>query len=515
MTGKVIMTPYVLTVDRGSTNVKAVLFDTLGQEVRLASRPSQRPSSPHAGWCEQDMAQMWADAAGAIRDVLSVDQGTPDILGVFVTGQGNGLMPLDKDGRPSRAGILSLDSRATDILTGWKADGRYMQAAQTVGMPFAVGSPLPLLAWFKANSPDEFAAMDKIVFSKDWIRQQLCGVLCTDPSDASGAGLMNLAQKRYAGEVFELLELDGIRSKLPDIRASNEVVGHVTLAASEATGLPVGTPVFCGAHDIGAFPFGVGSLDPRQLVSVVGTWGLNLLPVKDPAGAMAAFLHTVPEYFLAVFGDGNSGGCLDAMIKLLCAHECDEATKEGISVYHFIDRMIAGRKPSSVVFQPYMFGSPLNPLASAGLVGMRSWHERADVLRAIYEGIAFGHWANIQFIPGKEQLAAIWLIGGGSNSRMFGQLFADVTGLPVKVPRHKEVTARGGALLALVGLGLFASYEDACREPELEATYVPNDELRSYYQEKFQVFNALFSTQSESWAALHALERSVTTERIP
>ena len=133
-------------------------------------------------------------------------------------------------------------------------------------------------------------------------------------------------------------------------------------------------------------------------------------------------------------------------------------------------------------------------------------------LHAIYEGIAFGHWANIQFIPGKEQLATIWLIGGGSNSRVFGQLFADVTGLPVKVPRHKEVTARGGALLALVGLGLFASYEDACREPELEATYVPNDELRSYYQEKFRVFNALFSAQSESWAALHALERSVTKE---
>ena len=504
----------VLVVDRGSTNVKAVLFDTLGQEIGLASRPSQKPSSPKPGWCEQDMDQMWSDAVSAIREVLSGEISAQDVLGVFVTGQGNGLMPLDSAAQPARAGVLSLDSRAAKIFTTWKTDGRYTQAAQTLGMPFAVGSPLPLLAWFKSNDPEEFAAMEKVVFSKDWIRLKLCDVLCTDPSDASGAGLMNLAENRYAEEIFDLLGLGDIRSKLPEIRPSNEVVGHVTREASKATGLPEGTPVFCGAHDIGAFPFGVGSLDARQLVSVVGTWGLNLLPVRDPAGAIAAFYHTVPSYFLAVFGDGNSGACLDAMINLLCAHERDAALEEGVSVYRYLDRVIAGGRPSSVLFQPYMFGSPLNPSASAGFIGLRSWHKRADVLRAIYEGIAFGHLANMQFIPGREALDTIWLIGGGSNSRLIGQLFADVTGLPVKVPRHKEVTARGGALLALVGLGFFASYEDACREPELEATYVPNDELRSYYQDKFQVFNALLSAHSESWAALNALERSVTTERI-
>lgn len=500
------MSQCVLVVDRGSTNVKAVLFDTLGQEIRLASRPSQKPLSPHASWYEQDMAQMWDDTVAAIREVLS-DEGSPrEILGVFVAGQGNGLMPLGKDLRPSRAGILSLDSRASEIFTAWQADGRYQQAAQTVGMPFAVGSPLPLLAWFKEHAAQEYAAMHKVVFSKDWIRQQLCGVLCTDPSDASGAGLMNLAENRYAQEIFNLLGLDDIRSKLPDIRPSNEIVGHVTLAASRATGLLAGTPVFCGAHDIGAFPFGVGSLDSRQLVTVLGTWGLNLLPVKTPAGAVAAFFHTVPNYFLAVFGDGNSGGCLDAMISLLCAQECDKASQEGISVYAYIDRMISGREPSSVLFQPYMFGSPLNPGASAGFTGLRSWHDRADLLRAIYEGIVFGHLANIQLIPGQDKLEAIWLIGGGSNSPVVGQLFADITGLPVKIPRHKEITARGGALLALVGLGVYASYADACREPALDAIYVPNEAQRSYYQEKFRIFSELFAVHAEAWTALDLLK---------
>ena len=450
---------------------------------------------------------MWADSVAAIRELLAAENGALEILGVFVAGQGNGLMPLDKDLRPLRAGILSLDSRAADIFTAWQADGRYLQAAQTVGMPFAVGSPLPLLAWFKTHAPEEFAAMHKVVFSKDWIRQQLCDVLCTDPSDASGAGLMNLAEKRYAEEIFELLELGDIRSKLPEIRPSNEIVGYVTAAASQATGLPEGTPVFCGAHDIGAFPFGVGSLDSRQLVSVVGTWGLNLLPVKNPAGAMAAFFHTVPDYYLAVFGDGNSGGCLDAMISLICAQEVSEAEKQGISVYPYIDRMIAGRRAGSLLFQPYVFGSPLRQHASAGFVGLRSWHQRADILSAIYEGIAFGHWANIQLLPGKDSLEAIWLIGGGSNSPVVGQLFADVTGLPVRIPRHKEITARGGALLALVGLGIYASYEDACVEPELEATYVPDPTQRSYYQEKFRIFNELFAAQAGAWSALDALQR--------
>jgi len=200
------------------------------------------------------------------------------------------------------------------------------------------------------------------------------------------------------------------------------------------------------------------------------------------------------------------------MIRLLCADERQEAAKQGLSVYQHIDRIIAGRKPSGVLFLPYLFGSPLNPSASASFVGLRSWHARADVLRAIYEGIAFGHWANIQFIPGKENLTAIWLIGGGSSSPVVGQLFADVTGLPIKVPKLKEITARGGALLALVGLGRFASYEDACREPELEATYTPDPSLRSYYQEKFRIFNALFAAQAESFSALNALERKLPQE---
>jgi len=146
------MSQFVLVIDRGSTNVRAVLFDTQGQEIRLASRPSQKPVSPRAGWCEQDMERMWTDTVAAIRELLSGDIGAQDILGVFVTGQGNGLMPVGKDARPTRAGILSLDSRASEIVNAWRADGRYMQAVHTLGLPFAVGSPLPLLAWFKAQS---------------------------------------------------------------------------------------------------------------------------------------------------------------------------------------------------------------------------------------------------------------------------------------------------------------------------------------------------------------------------
>lgn len=150
------MGKYVLVVDRGSTNVKAVLVDVNGKETAVSSCPSQKPVSLKPGWWEQDMEMIWENSVQAIRGIFSKGYLPEDILGVFVTGQGNGMMPVGQDGKPSRMGILSLDSRAAEIQSGWIEDGRYGKAVETVKMPFGTGAPLPLLAWFLQQEPEEF-----------------------------------------------------------------------------------------------------------------------------------------------------------------------------------------------------------------------------------------------------------------------------------------------------------------------------------------------------------------------
>lgn len=499
------MKNYVIAIDRGSTNVKAVAFDTQGHEIRTCSQASQKPVSVKPGWWEQDMRLMWEDTVQAIRSLWAAGLRPEEIGGVFVAGQGNGMMPIDKDGQPARMGILSLDSRAAEIYNGWMADGRYGQAVQTLVLPFPVGSPLALLAWFKQQAPQEYARIDKVLFSKDWIRYKLSGVICTDQTDASGAGLMDPRQNAYAWDVFAVLDLADIREKLPEIRPAHAVVGGVTREAALATGLKEGTPVLCGAHDIAAYPFGVGSLDARELVCVVGTWGFNVVPVQSLEGMFVAYYHTVPGYYLTGVGDGNSGGCLDIIVNTLCAHEQSLAAQKQISVYAYIEELLADTQPNGILFHPFIFGSIFSSAASGCLYGIKNWHGKADILRAVYEGIVLGHYANIRLIPGCEQFEALWLIGGGAKSAFFGQTFADVTGLSVKVPRSTEITARGGALNALVGLGVYQDHQAACIPPEIKTVYHPDPARQAYYQKKFAAFQKIFELNAQTWETLQQI----------
>lgn len=499
------MGKYVLVVDRGSTNVKAVLVDVNGKETAVSSCPSQKPVSLKPGWWEQDMEMIWENSVQAIRGIFSKGYLPEDILGVFVTGQGNGMMPVGQDGKPSRMGILSLDSRAAEIQSGWIEDGRYGKAVETVKMPFGTGAPLPLLAWFLQQEPEEFKKIHTVLFSKDWIRYKLCGVLCTDRTEASGAGLMDLSKNDYAYEVFRLLGLDAIIEKLPPIHLPHEIVGAVTGQAAMETGLNEGTPVLCGAHDTAAYPFGVGTIDSKQLVSVIGTWGMNVVPVKDLAGAPAGLYHTVPGYFLSIAGDGNSGGCFDLMIDRLCQHEKAEAKEKNLSVYQYLEDMVLSAPPTGILFQPFVFGHAFNSSAGAGFYGIRNWHTKADYMRAVYEGIVMGHYYYIRLIPDYGKFESVWLIGGGSQSRIFGQMFADITGLKVKVPEVKEVTARGGALAALVGLGIYEGYDKAAIPSEVAVEYTPNPKLREFYQKKYEIFIKTLDMNRGVWDELNQM----------
>lgn len=498
---------YVISVDRGSTNVKAVVFDTKGEEILVSSRACQKPVSVLPGWWEQDMQIIWEDTAAAIKAIFEKNIKAEEILGVFVSGQGNGLMPINTSGNPVRMGILSLDSRATEILTRWMDDGRYERVLCQNGMPIAVGSPLPLLAWFRKNSPEEFAAIDKVLFSKDWVNYKLCGIIGTDPTDASGAGMMDIREHRYSYELFELLDLPDIADKLPEIHTSHEIIGRVTKEASLQTGLLEGTPVLGGAHDIGVFPFGVGTIDTKQWVCIVGTWGMNLHAVKSPEGQSAAFYHSCPGYYLAGAGDGNSGGCQDIMLDILYGAEKAAATEQGKSIYEYVGDLVENCGETQILFQPYLFGNSVSRVAGAGFYGIKNWHSKADWFKAVLEGIVMGHLANMRPLPGYDEIEFIWLIGGGAKSKILGQMFADISGKPVRVAVTNEITARGGALNALVGLGICSSHEEAAIPVAMKREYKPNKEKKQFYKRKFKIFCEAAEANVEIWRKLDELSK--------
>ena len=490
---------YVVVIDKGTTNLKAVLFDLEGNEIASVTKPCGSPMSPRPGFSEQDMDLMWEMAGQALAGLLSKDIKPEEIAGVSVTGHGSGVFPVDKEGKPVRMGILSLDTRASEIVEQWEEDGRAAWFRERMQAEVLPCYPVSLLAWMKVHEPDYYQNVHKILFVKDWIKYKLTGNLSTDYTDIGPSCLLDVETMDYCTELFDKLGIPEMKQALPEIVPSYQAAGYVTGEAAEKTKLLPGTPVFSGVHDMMACPFGIGTVDETQVISVVGTWGMNFMSSRTRNGTFS-FPHVIPGYYLTGRLDGNSGSVQDRMLKLLCPGSAEE--RGGLGVYAYAADQAALAPDSSLIFQPYLFGALYDSSACGGFYGIRDWHERKDYIKSVYEGIVFGHYANIKTIDGHEKFHTLWLTGGGAKSSYLAQMFADVTGLRVKTAAADNVTARGAALSTLVGLGICSTYEEACIPVKADKVFDPDMEKHRNYQKKFRLFEQITESMNHIWQGM-------------
>lgn len=246
------MKEYVLSIDRGTTQIKVCLVDNSGQQVAVVSRPSPKMVSSEKEWYEQDMNEIYDETASAIQDMLSYGYSAENIKAVGVTGQGNGIFLIDKAGLPIRPAIMPMDERASAICESMDKKGISSQIKQInfFGVPSC--SPLALLNWIKDNEPEKYEKICYVLSCKDWIRFRLTGEVGTDITDTSGAGLVDMQTGTYSNRIFKLADLEGVWKKMPEIHAPFEIAGMISKKAEKETGLKTGTPVVYGAHDIEA-----------------------------------------------------------------------------------------------------------------------------------------------------------------------------------------------------------------------------------------------------------------------
>lgn len=499
------MNQYILAIDKGSTNTKVVLFNTQGQQVFAANAANDPPQSPREGWWEFDTRNSWNLVSAQINFVLQQGYKADEIIGVIVAGHGNGMILLDADHSPVRPGVLSLDNRASEIVDQWKTDGRYDQAATAVQLPFAVGSPGPLFAWFKAHQSEDLERAKHLLFPKDWIRFCLTGEIFSDYTDASGSGLLNPLTQRYAEDIFDLLDISDITDLLPPLKHSHESAGLVTTEAAAKTGLNAATPVFIGAHDICATPVGVSSLSDRVLVSTFGTWSVNVIASNNAADLSIVLNHPEPGYFLTGIADGNAGACLDTMIQMFFADYISMSKTKGVSVYSLLEDLIQTSDKNRLLFVPHLFGNMLDSDASAALIGLRGDTDRLCILKAVYEGILLGYRVNLGMVPQFANVDNIWVTGGGSKSDVMGQLMADILERDVHTPVESELVARGVAINALRGLGMISS----CAQidpPAIRRTYRPDKTMGNYYGQKAKILERIMQNGNSMFRDLSAID---------
>ena len=490
---------YVMVIDRGSTNIKVVLFDLQGREKKVVSRPCEAPVSIHYGWCEQDMDKIWDSTKEGIRQMTEELEPGSEILGVSVSGQGSGIFILDKEGNPARAGILSLDTRPEKILKAWEKDGTADWWYEQTHGNLLFQSPACYLRWIKENEPEVYGKIGAFFFSKDWVRYKLTGEIATEITDASPGAMLAGDEKSYFYEGFDRLGIPEMKDALPRLLYSGDPAGVITDSAANETGLKAGIPVFAGAHDMMASAFGVGNLSANQVVCVVGTWGANYVIGRTRKKKMS-FPHIAPGYYLTGLLDGNSGSVQDYYIDKLYSKEKAELSQKDL--YKFVEDSVLKSKPNQILFLPYLYGGLFEVNTAAGFIGVRNWHTRDEMMRAVFEGITFGHYANIQELELDQMLTEAWVIGGGAKSKVLGQLFADLMGIPVKIAECEEIPSRAVALTMLVSLGICKSYEEACIPAEVKKIYEPDPKRHAYYQKKYKLFRKAMQESGELWDEL-------------
>ena len=502
------MKKYLLGIDRGTTNVKAAIYSLDGKEKKISSHSCEKVKSEKPGFAEQNMEQMWRDAACAIQGLWDTEIHPEDIAAVGLSGQGGGLFLVDEEGRPVREGIVSLDSRVAESARIWEREGAHKEFLERWknGNPTV---PEALLYWLKACEPESCSKTKWILQSKDWIRYKLTGQVYYEVTDASNGFLLD-GEQRYSLDYLDKYGLSGMKEKFPELLCPWDLAGTVTEEAARATGLCAGTPVAAGGHDVAMVAFGTGCYRTGQLTTVLGTWGLNLLVIDRPHTMMHQFAKIVPsgskDCYLMMNG-GSTGAATEWFLATFCGAEMDKAKARGQSVFEIIEKEVLdapdeGR--SDIICHP--FSEP--PLtmegyenAKFGFFGLTGSSTKAQVIRAFYEGIAIEMAMSLEIMKkAVENLDTMKLIGGGAASRLWGQMFADACGVKVEIMDIREAGCRGSALNAGIAAGIYADHSavEQLLNP-VKREYFPEKESAAYMQGKIKKFKDIGRLLWSAW----------------
>lgn len=499
----------LLGIDNGLTVTKAVVFDLDGTQLSVARRRVPQ-SIPQARHVERDMAGLWQATAAAIREALTLSSRAPnDIKAVAATAHGDGLYLLDKDHHPLRPAILSLDSRAGETINRWSEGSVFEQSLQLTGQVPHVSAPSTLLSWLQTHEPTCFHRIAHILACKDWLRYCLSGTIGTDRTEAS-TSFTDVYSQSYSPEAMQLYGLEDQLKALPPIAHSAEIVGHVTATAAELTGLVKGTPVACGLHDVAASALGIGGHDDGVLSIVAGTYSINEVVANAPHLDQRWLCRNAIDVgrwnHMAISPASTAN--YDWFLDTLCRREQEEAAAHERSIHALLAREIdvALTRSSTVLFHPYLFGSPYGNVASGSFIGLRGWHDRGDLLKAVLEGITFNHRSHVEALRDSFTFREVRLTGGGSRNPAFVQMFADVLKLPVMVTATEEAAAFGAALCAGAAVGLYPSiHHDPRPVDTLAQTFQPDSERGAVYDERFTLYGRIADSLRVQWPDIERL----------
>ena len=479
-------------IDIGTGGSRALLVGEQGAVLASFTAPHEEMIMERPLWAEQRPENWWTAAQLAIRGVLAeagVDGS--QVKGVGLSGQMHGLTLLDQANVLVRPALIWCDQRSQSQVDWINQTAGAANVLAWTANPVLTGFTLPKLLWVRDHEPANFARIRHLLLPKDYVRFQLTGEYATDVSDASGTALFDVVGRKWAWPLVDKLGLD--KGILPKVFESQEVTGTVTAAAAATTGLKAGTPVVGGGGDQAASAVGNGIVETGIASCTLGTSGVVFAhqdtPAYDPQGRVHTFCHAVPGKWHVMGVTQGAGLSLQWFRNQLApGASYDQLTAEAAT---------SPLGAQGLFWLPYLMGERtphLDATARAAWVGLTASHRRADLIRAVIEGVSFSQMDCLAIIDSLGAgIASVRLSGGGANSQFWRQMLADIFGRRVSTLATQEGSAYGAALLAMTGTGAFGSVPEACRATIAETeSRLPAAGASAAYRERYKVFTEIY-----------------------
>jgi xylulokinase len=494
----------VLGIDIGTTSTIGILIALPDKVLAQTSRPVAF-LAPLQGWAEEDPNQWWDNLCSIIPDLIAQSGITAsDIKGVGVTGMLPALVLLDNNEAILRPSIQQSDGRAGDevaeLASEVDSDGFLRHAGNGVNQQLIATK----LRWIEKHEPDKFEQIATVFGSYDFINWKLTGKKAVEQNWALEAGFTNLATNTLSDELIALAHVP--RDTIPPRVATHEILGYVTNSAAVATGLAVGTPVVGGAADHIASGFAAGIASPGDVLLKFGGSADILIATKTAVPDARMFLdyHLTPGLFMPNGCMASGGSALNWFIQKIATGAVANAAAAGLSPHQYMDK-IASETPAGadgVQIIPYFLGekTPIHDANARGIIhGLSLNHDLRHMWRALLEGFAYAFRHHIEVFNDMGHPTTRYIASdGGSNSRFWMQICADVLQEHVQLLVGHPGSCLGAAWVAAIGVELTDDWQGVSR-------FVTYGDLVSPNKAHAKTYDLGYSRYRQTYEALAAL----------
>jgi xylulokinase len=489
----------IIAHDLGTTGDKASLHTDSGAIVDSITEPYDTDFRA-GGVAEQDPDAWWAAVCAATRRLLDRTGTAPGkIAAVGFSGQMMGAVLLDAGYRPVRPALIWADHRSREQADRLNAALGEEAAYRLLGHRVHPTYSLTKIMWVRQHEPEVFARVAHVCLAKDFVVHRLTGRLLTDRSDASSTNAYDQRDGAWSAEVLAAAEIDP--ALFPEIVPATTLAGPLLPGAAAEVGLPAGVPIVLGGGDGPLAALGAAIIDPADgAYAYLGSSSWVSVsaerPLHDPGMRTMTFDHVVPGRFVPTATMQAGGASLDWITEVLrpdggrdrfteLLKEAEDVDTEGL---YFLPHLLGERSPH------------WNAAAAGGFLGLARHHGRAQLTRAVLEGVAFNLATCVAaFREAGHPIDRVDAIGGGAASELWLRILADVWGTTIRRRSIvEEANSLGAAVTAAVGVGLVDDFTVARGLSEVTAEFTPDPVRHNAYRRRHELFTDAYQ-RLEPW----------------